>query len=156
MATYAEPETLSLTKLDLSRSEAGELKSDPFRFCLVIPAFQEDWQELQQVWNEIDRDCLIIVVANAAVEDDPITCKLIRDIKSESVSLSSNGALTCLRTRDQRTLLLADRCTYPVPEKQGVGLARKIGADIALTLINKNQVTTPWIFTTDADVARCL
>jgi hypothetical protein len=33
-----------------------------------------------------------------------------------------------------------------------VGLARKIGADIALTLINNGRVAEPWIFNTDADV----
>ncbi|HIG42751.1 MAG: hypothetical protein ABGY96_17770 [bacterium] len=152
LASHGEPETLSLAKLDLAKSEPGVCKAGPFRFCLVIPAFQEDWQELQLVWKQLNRDCLIIIVANSAVEDDPVTRKLIKDIESESASLSSNEALTCLKTRDQRTLVLVDRCTHPVPEKQGVGLARKIGADIALTLINKHQVTTPWIFTTDADV----
>ena len=33
-----------------------------------------------------------------------------------------------------------------------VGLARKIGADIALALIDRDFVTSPWIFNTDADV----
>ena len=50
-------------------------------------------------------------------------------------------------------LLLVDRFSpgQQIPEKQGVGLARKIGADIALTLINSKHITRPWIYTSDAD-----
>jgi len=51
------------------------------------------------------------------------------------------------------TLLLVDRFSlgWPIPKKQGVGLARKIGADIALTLIQSKHVSRPWIYTSDAD-----
>jgi len=38
-----------------------------------------------------------------------------------------------------------------IPEKQGVGLARKIACDIACELIAHNIVKGEWIFTTDAD-----
>tara|TARA_Y100000310_G_C20526642_1_gene736377 strand:- start:40 stop:1098 length:1059 start_codon:yes stop_codon:yes gene_type:complete len=51
-------------------------------------------------------------------------------------------------------LLLIDRCSQgcEIPPRRGVGLARKIGADIATQLICEGIVTDPWIYTTDADV----
>jgi hypothetical protein len=50
-------------------------------------------------------------------------------------------------------VLVVDRFTAAreFPEKQGVGLARKIGSDIALGLINRRVVTSPYIFNTDGD-----
>jgi hypothetical protein len=39
------------------------------------------------------------------------------------------------------------------PEKQGVGLARKIGSDIAVALIQSQIVSSPYIFNTDADAS---
>jgi len=142
LATYAEPEVL----------DAARLIPGHYKYCLVIPAFQEDWQELQRVWQKLDTDCLIILVINAATNDDPLTNQLISDIESTSETICSSGPLTCLTTQDRRNILLVDRCGNPIPEQQGVGLARKIGADIALTLINNRQVSEPWIFNTDADV----
>ena len=142
LTTHAEPEALN----------AAHLIPDDYKYCLVIPAFQEDWRKLQRVWRKIDPDCLIILVINASTNDDPLTNRLISDIETESETLCSNGPLTCVTSHDRRTLLLVDRCSNPIPEKQGVGLARKIGADIALSLINNRQVLEPWIFNTDADV----
>ena len=142
LTTHAEPEALN----------AARLIPDDYKYCLVIPAFQEDWRKLQRVWGKIDPDCLIILVINASTNDDPLTNRLISDIETESETLCSNGPLTCVTSHDRRTLLLVDRCSNPIPEKQGVGLARKIGADIALSLINNRQVLEPWIFNTDADV----
>ena len=41
---------------------------------------------------------------------------------------------------------------YSINKKQGVGLARKIGMDIAASLINQGVISRRWLFTTDADV----
>ncbi|XOV80560.1 MAG: hypothetical protein ACFHVJ_06320 [Aestuariibacter sp.] len=51
-------------------------------------------------------------------------------------------------------VLLVDRFSTEqlrIPEKKGVGLARKIGADCASYLIAKGCITQPWIYSTDAD-----
>jgi hypothetical protein len=142
LTTHAEPEVLDAARLNLNY----------YKYCLVIPAFQEDWQELQKVWGKLDRECLIILVINAPTKDEPLTSGLISDIEARSKTLCSIGPLTYLTTHDRRSILLVDRCSNPIPEKQGVGLARKIGADIALTLINNRRISEPWIFNTDADV----
>ncbi len=39
-----------------------------------------------------------------------------------------------------------------LPRRQGVGLARKIGADTACALILKGVIRSPWLYFTDADV----
>src|SRR5690606_4816987 len=45
-------------------------------------------------------------------------------------------------------LLLVDRfrAGRRIPKHQGVGLARKIGADIALALIAERRIERPWIW----------
>lgn len=48
--------------------------------------------------------------------------------------------------------LIIDKTTQLIPYKQGVGLARKIGCDIALKLIVDGKIISPWIYSTDADV----
>jgi len=51
-------------------------------------------------------------------------------------------------------VLLVDRFNEgrKLPAKGGVGHARKIGADLALSLIHHKRVRSPWIHCTDADV----
>lgn len=44
-----------------------------------------------------------------------------------------------------------DCFSNPLPEDQGVGLARKIGSDLALYLKSKNRIQSDWIHSTDAD-----
>lgn len=49
-------------------------------------------------------------------------------------------------------ILLVERYRHmPVPRKQGVGLARKIGADLCADLIRGGIVKSHWIHSTDAD-----
>lgn len=53
-----------------------------------------------------------------------------------------------------RDLLLVDRFSEgrKLPAKGGVGHARKIGADLALSLIHRKRINSSWIHCTDADV----
>lgn len=48
-------------------------------------------------------------------------------------------------------LLVVDRFTQAIDKEQGVGLARKIGADLSAYLISTNRVKQPWICSSDAD-----
>ena len=50
-------------------------------------------------------------------------------------------------------VLLIDRCIEgrPLPRRQGVGLARKIGTDVAAALFARDNLASPWIGSTDAD-----
>jgi hypothetical protein len=53
-----------------------------------------------------------------------------------------------------RDVLLVDRFNEgrKLPAKGGVGHARKIGADLAASLIHRKRILSPWIHCTDADV----
>jgi len=53
---------------------------------------------------------------------------------------------------DTYDILLLNFNAYAFDSNKGVGLARKIAADTALSLINKKHIKKPWIFSTDADV----
>ncbi|MGB1016980.1 MAG: hypothetical protein ACPG4T_22775, partial [Nannocystaceae bacterium] len=50
-------------------------------------------------------------------------------------------------------VLIIDRCAglRRLPAGEGVGLARRIGCDVALRLVARGDVEGPWIHTTDAD-----
>ncbi|NJN37570.1 MAG: hypothetical protein HC790_00740 [Acaryochloridaceae cyanobacterium CSU_3_4] len=119
---------------------------------LVIPLFDEALKCLDTVLPEDISDTLVIVVVNAAVDADP------------GAQLRTQAFLAQFQPQDQRpfsvvhrqagtTLLLLDCCTSQrqLPPKQGVGLARKIGADVALACIDQGIVETPWIRCTDGD-----
>ena len=64
-------------------------------------------------------------------------------------NLSENCQLRQLNNIGSHLLLLEH---YSIPDKQGVGLARKIACDIACQLIHDKKVLSPWIHNTDADV----
>ncbi len=54
--------------------------------------------------------------------------------------------------QDFYSVLLLDFNELPFHHNDGVGLARRIGADTACALIAKKIIIEPWIFSTDADV----
>ncbi len=147
---YAEPEVNSLERLlDNSPERLLEKKFD---YCLVIPAYQETWLQLQKVWAETNENLLIVLVANSPTRNESVTSALLEEIRQSSTIIQTEDNLTFLKTTDKYPILVVDRCLEPIPQKEGVGRARKIGADIVLALITRGIVTHPWIFNTDADV----
>ena len=60
-----------------------------------------------------------------------------------------------IKAADYTDVIVVDRVSarWRLNPKQGVGLARKIGTDLALALIAQDRVRSPWILQTDADVA---
>ena len=135
LARYAEP-------------EAKRAPSTPrtYRHVLSIPAFDEDGDFLQRVLPPGAADLLVIVVAN--VPDDVRRADATFARTRELLDLE--GGLDRARNVD---IAIVDRVNTPVPRRAGVGLARKIGADIALRLIVERRIELPVIFSTDADAA---
>ena len=86
---------------------------------------------------------LTIVVVNAP-DDETIEIEKIR---------STRKLLAGLEHSEHRPIVVIDRASpgKRLPPKQGVGLARKIGSDIALRLYRDGYVTSPWLCQTDAD-----
>lgn len=139
LSTYAEPETSNLPATDLR-----------FSYVLVIPAYRETLAQIEQVFSSLS-DLLVILVANSPDATEAVSQQLLRDIDSNWSEISNAQNLRLYEIKTDQHVLVVDRVNQPIPPSQGVGLARKIGADIATQLIHTGQVRIPWIFSTDAD-----
>ena len=147
---YAEPEA----------RELGPLRRR-FGHVLTIPAYGEG-RELMRALASIPAgalgDVLTVLVINGR-SDSPASMKeanraaleALRADGDRGIPLGSNASV-CEHPRG--ALLLVDRATRgrEFPPRHGVGLARKIAADIALALWSEGNVAAPWIHCTDADV----
>ena len=124
---------------------------------LCIPAFDEaDTLPVLLKRLSTEQDLLIILLLNSPQSADVSALSRTRQsgeqIKQKyslQQSLSSDCQLLQLNQNNSHILLLE---RYTVPDKQGVGLARKIACDIACKLIQDSKILSPWIHNTDADV----
>ena len=134
LARYAEPE-----------ANCGRPPTRTYRHVLCIPAFDEIHGFLQRVLPRGTADVLVIVVAN--VPDQVSSTEAAFARTKELLDLA--GGIDRARNVDVE---IVDRVSTPIPRRAGVGLARKIGADIALRHIVEGRIEVPVIYTTDADV----
>ena len=136
-----------------------------YEHVLVIPAFDEPVGCLDHVLPPTLARTLVIVVVNAAEDSDRAaidrTQQLWQSFQREDSDTPLSGSSTPQPKRyhliahsENTTVLVIDCCTEgnQLPPNQGVGLARKVGGDIALTYMAQGVVTSDWIHYTDADV----
>jgi len=125
--------------------------SKSYDHCLVIPARNEDWVSLIQCWKHIQQGLLVILVINRSDENDLETLELLTAATACPYRHKNNLCLS--ETSSKIDTLVVDRASTGLlfSPAEGVGLARKIGADIALTLIGKGIVADRFIHNTDAD-----
>lgn len=125
-----------------------------FEHVVVIPAYKESSQFVARLLSSpVIVPVLYIIVINqpaSDVDSSPQT-NLSHFIKSSGTSIFKEGQLDLIVANEHTYFLIVDAFTQPLPVDQGVGLARKIGADYALLLINENKVLSDWIHSTDAD-----
>ena len=106
---------------------------------------------------------LAIIVVNARATAGESVHKanrvLIEEFKSmgrrqDGVARVSSSPPAWICDLDDLDLLVVDRSSdgFHLPEGQGVGLARRIGCDLALALSTRGQVASRWLLMTDADV----
>jgi hypothetical protein len=153
LARHAEPEAAAAPGL------AGE-----FGHALVVPAYGEEeslFTTLGSVTAGPGGDVLVVLVLNARA-DSPAQVhsanaaareRLAKELPP-SAALSGDATLLSYPLEHGR-LVLVDRALPGryLPEGQGVGLARKIGFDIALALKASGRLVSEWIHSTDADTA---
>lgn len=127
----------------------------PCHYVLVIPAFNEDEKFVENLLGlkkNLDKPTLIIVVINgphdAEVSQVHANLSLIDRLKTLGECPSTAGETT-LVVEGNFHLLIAG--PFTLERSQGVGLARKIGADFAAHLVYEAMVECPIIFCTDAD-----
>ena len=149
LTTYAEP-------------EVEQLEGFPAEFSqgIVIPFYQEQPAALQRFCDfaAFHKACLLIAVINRPESDHDIQwaktlLKTAAIKQGQALWQSANKNLTLIELDNHSALLLVDRCLdgIPIADHQGVGHARKIGADILCQLIAQDKVQSPWIANTDAD-----
>jgi hypothetical protein len=143
--------------------EARELGGFERRFghALTIPAYGEG-SELRQALASIPAgllgDVLTVLVVNGRA-DSPRSMQETNFAMLEALRQAGGGGIplapnVSLHEHPRGALLLVDRATpgNELPPRHGVGLARKIAADIALALWTRGNVASAWIHCTDADV----
>lgn len=128
----------------------------------MIPVYDETEEAINKFLAFANsRSNLLILVFNTpeSASGHPPHLRTCRVLKALLTRLNARAVKDCCylaRVHDSLQLLLVDRCTQLIPDKQGVGLARKIGADLALSLSYRQYLQTgdliPWIYSTDADV----
>ena len=136
-----------------------------FDSVLVIPVFDEPVDNLSHFLElNSPQSVLMIWVFNCpdnVKEDEQSRTQLVMDHFIQQLNaqeLECNQGTYFSQVNNRLGVYLLNRCTSgrTIPEKQGVGLARKIGMDFGLKLIDLQnqqmgkQVT--WIHSSDADV----
>ena len=155
LESHAEPEALFAQGLAESARGYGHV--------LVIPAAGEGagiGEALSSIPEGPLGSVLTIVVVNATANagaavhaaNEQSLAVIRRALgKGSPQRLSPNAVLY---ENSHAGLLVVDRASaaFRLPKGQGVGLARKIGADLALALRLAGHVRSPWIHMSDADV----
>ena len=147
LSKYAEPECALLLPLDEQFS---------FQCSVVIPAYKESFEFIERFINQFQRNSvLLILVVNqpeGELNEGPQQ-SLVDYVAGRMKRVWSNGHLSLYQSDYSFGILLVERFTqgHRIPPKQGVGLARKIGADLACKLISQGKVRCSWVGSTDAD-----
>ena len=153
---YAEPEAAALEEMPVQGQWAN---------VVVIPACNESPGLLRSPPPCDGRSLLILVVNESGIASAEVSAsnqalaaavhssfELLWEYKPES----DPGFGLCLLkdSESARDLILVDRFreSHQLPAKGGVGLARKIGADLATWLIHRKHIKSTWIHCTDGDV----
>ena len=152
---YAEPEAALVSCLS---GDWGQVVVIPA--CRELGTLEGALASLKRAATKLEKATLAIVVVNARAQSPPdvhfdnmALLEKWRLRMTRSITLMG-GVFTLGAISKDVDLLLVDRASpnRHLPDGQGVGLARKIGCDIALALHQSDQVSSPWIWSTDADV----
>ena len=151
LSRHAEPEAAA----------SGGIEGS-FGHVLVIPAYGEG-QSLFDTLGSAPKgprgDTLIVVVFNARAdspervhEANRASRARLHEAAKSSREIGGSPPVSAL-AYPYGTVAVIDRALprHFLPEGQGVGLARKIGNDLALALHAAGRIASPWIHNTDAD-----
>lgn len=151
---YAEPEAKTvLEKIAWPKT---------YQHCLLIPAFKESPDLIDHLVDtaKSNPELLIILIVNRPdncldkTYNQPLIERVFQlDKQQQAAPSDPDSQFQLFKLNATSDLLFIDRGQNhpPIPYKQGVGLARKIAADIAAALINRGIIKNQWINSTDAD-----
>jgi hypothetical protein len=153
LAQYAEPEAARIRECLAVDRRYGHV--------LCIPAYGEGeglLQSLSSVPEGPRGEILIIVVVNESNSSPDWVREANQDslaaLRGRLAGAAGLGTPMERQRHPRGDLLVIDRTHtgLVLPEDHGVGLARKIGADVALALWTAGGIESPWIHCSDADV----
>ena len=127
-------------------------RSKAWRNVLVVPAYREAarWLERLQALPQNAGNTLVILVLNRPDSDPDDNAN--RALRQAIGGLAGSGpGLKVLNPGAELYLHDIDLVSGPIPKAQGVGLARKIGCDIAFKWQCEGAIDSHWICSTDAD-----
>jgi len=146
-----------------AESEISDLNNFPLKTTysnsVLIPVYLENTSFLKRLDTNLpDSSGRIMVVA---ISNHPLGLSS----KDKKQALCAHHELLLFLGKpvwQERQLSLFERDGYDVlfvdrtdgnalPVNQGVGLARKIGADLLVALIHSGRILSPWIMSSDAD-----
>jgi hypothetical protein len=127
-----------------------------YQHCLIIPAYNERCDFVTRIANSplSQLNMLLIIVINQPDTNDNTeqNQQLWDTLIDTHISINHSPQHHYLALNNSNSdVLLIQRFQQKIPHKQGVGLARKIGADIACQLIFNQQLQNTWFHHTDAD-----
>lgn len=123
-------------------------------FALVIPAYKEDFDFVEGLAKRPDAEQILLLLVLNEPETDRCNSQNARFMQTlrNRANSQAEGAHFAIHVLGKLTILSIDHTgTRALPAKQGVGRARKIGADLACHLFTLNKIRQPWIFSSDAD-----
>ena len=155
LAQYSEPLANEIAENFLLTSQHQRYQN-----ALTIPAYKEDPAFFLRLKNSLlnNHAVLLIIIINqpdntgSKIDDTHKNQQLWECIHQHSELEQKNKHFSILNLHSS-TIILVDCFNEgkQLPEKQGVGLARKIACDIACHLISESIIESQWIHSTDAD-----
>lgn len=150
---YSEPLIQSLTT---KINDCERLSTLLFDDVVVIPAYKENSAFISRFLASTlaKLNVLVIIVINQPDydQDKQPQRELLDYILSTGEHIVTVDSVTFVSPEHaQCHLCCIDAFTTEIPAQQGVGLARKLGTDLAVLLKANNQITSDWIHSTDAD-----
>ena len=147
---YAEPEIRQLDSFPCETS---------YQNVLVIPAYLENSDFLHRLERHLPESTgkiLLVLVSNHPQglphSEQEKALSAHQDLLNTLGRHTWDHGQLALFRRKLYDILWVDRTgQHALPKDQAVGLARKTGADLALSLIQKTLILSPWIMSTDAD-----
>ena len=125
---------------------------------LIIPAFDETSEFFDRLLPLLAQNSVLLIVVinqpDSLSTATPCNRKLYGQLVEHMLDANQYASLTLGRIKDsQSRLLVVDRFAKGplIPSAQGVGLARKIGADLAIALMDRGNIKQPLLYCTDCD-----
>ena len=155
LANYAEP--------DIKTKEALR-RFDSVDALFILPVYDEPWDHLRTFLNPpgLTKKIAMVWVFNCPdnVNDDGLfrTNEALNSLKSAYHFESLNERVSVACISENLCLYVLERCQKGalIPKDQGVGLARKLGMDLALALcdeqLDAGLKAPAWLHCCDADV----